>query len=275
MTAIRSETGVRDPDRRCALDALPDGRRTAARAQLLDRYLGLVHHVAREIGARTPAVEVDELVSAGTIGLVRALDSFDLSRGLAFSTYAVRRIRGAILDDLRSRDWTPRSVRAKSRKLLAATPSCRAGSAARPSRERSRRRSASTSRPTGSGAARPRATSWSRSTAPHAGPPERALSRGDDRRSRSADSGQALARAEEIRASQQAIAAAGEGADGALALLLRRAQPPPDRRDPARDRVADLADPDPGAQALAQSPQRPARRLMSSPAAVGLRCCLW
>jgi RNA polymerase sigma factor for flagellar operon FliA len=94
---------------------------TSARAQLLDRYLGLVHHVAREIGARTPAVEVDELVSAGTIGLVRALDGFDLSRGLAFSTYAVRRIRGAILDDLRSRDWTPRSVRAKNRKLLAAT----------------------------------------------------------------------------------------------------------------------------------------------------------
>jgi RNA polymerase sigma factor for flagellar operon FliA len=93
----------------------------AARAQLLDRYLGLVHHVAREVGARTPAVELAELVSAGTIGLVRALDSFDLSRGLAFSTYAVRRIRGAILDDLRSRDWVPRSVRAKSRKLLAAT----------------------------------------------------------------------------------------------------------------------------------------------------------
>jgi RNA polymerase sigma factor FliA len=93
----------------------------AARNQLLDCYLGLVHHVARAIGKRTPAVELDELVSAGTIGLVRALDSFDLSRGLAFSTYAVQRIRGAILDDLRSRDWTPRSVRAKNRKLLATT----------------------------------------------------------------------------------------------------------------------------------------------------------
>ncbi|HYC30821.1 MAG TPA: FliA/WhiG family RNA polymerase sigma factor [Gemmatimonadales bacterium] len=91
----------------------------SARAQLLDRYLGLVHHVAREIGARTPAVELDELVSAGTLGLVRALDSFDLSRGLAFSTYAVRRIRGSILDELRSRDWTPRSVRSKGRKLQA------------------------------------------------------------------------------------------------------------------------------------------------------------
>jgi RNA polymerase sigma factor for flagellar operon FliA len=120
MTAIRSEQTTPT-----LTDALWARYRATgdelARTQLLDRYLGLVHHVAREVGARTPAVEVDELVSAGTIGLVRALDSFDLSRGLAFSTYAVRRIRGAILDDLRSRDWTPRSVRAKSRKLLAAT----------------------------------------------------------------------------------------------------------------------------------------------------------
>ena len=97
-----------------------------ARAQLLDRYLGLVHHVAREVGARTTAVELDDLVSAGTLGLVRALESFDLSRGLAFSTYAVRRIRGAILDDLRSRDWTPRSVRVKGRKLAAAAAALQA-----------------------------------------------------------------------------------------------------------------------------------------------------
>ena len=121
MTAIRSEQSpaTLTPDALWA--RYRTNGDTAARAQLLDRYLGLVHHVARQIGARTPAVEVDELVSAGTLGLVRALDSFDLSRGLAFSTYAVQRIRGAILDDLRSRDWTPRSVRAKNRKLLAAT----------------------------------------------------------------------------------------------------------------------------------------------------------
>ncbi|MDX2191757.1 MAG: FliA/WhiG family RNA polymerase sigma factor [Gemmatimonadales bacterium] len=91
-----------------------------ARAALLDRYLGLVHHVAREVAQRAPQMEVDDLVSAGTIGLVKALESFDRSRGLAFSTYAVRRIRGAILDDLRSRDWIPRSVRMKGRKLAAA-----------------------------------------------------------------------------------------------------------------------------------------------------------
>jgi RNA polymerase sigma factor for flagellar operon FliA len=91
-----------------------------ARTQLLDRYLGLVHHVARQIAARvSDCVELDDLVSAGTLGLVQALESFDLSRGLAFSTYAMRRIRGAILDELRSRDWVPRSVRAKARQLAA------------------------------------------------------------------------------------------------------------------------------------------------------------
>jgi RNA polymerase sigma factor FliA len=91
-----------------------------ARSQLLDRYLGLVHHVARQVAARvSDVVEVDDLVSAGTLGLVQALESFDLSRGLAFSTYAMRRIRGSILDELRSRDWVPRSVRAKGRQIAA------------------------------------------------------------------------------------------------------------------------------------------------------------
>ena len=90
-----------------------------ARAQLLVRHLGLVHHVAREVSRRIPSVELGELVSAGALGLKKALDSFDLSRGLAFSTYAVLRIRGAILDDLRSRDSTPRSVRVKRRRIEA------------------------------------------------------------------------------------------------------------------------------------------------------------
>lgn len=93
----------------------------AARAQLLDRYLGLVHHVARQVAGRvSDVVELDDLVSAGTLGLVQALDSFDLSRGLAFSTFAVRRIRGAMLDELRARDWVPRSVRARGRRMATA-----------------------------------------------------------------------------------------------------------------------------------------------------------
>ena len=93
-----------------------------ARAELLDRYLGLVHHVARQIAERVPdEVELDDLVSAGALGLVMALQSFDRSRGLVFSTYAMPRIRGAILDDLRARDWVPRSVRAKARRITQAT----------------------------------------------------------------------------------------------------------------------------------------------------------
>ena len=93
---------------------------TDARSQLLDRYLGLVHHSARDMAGRIGhAVEFEDLLSAGTIGLVQALEGFDRSRGWAFSTYAVRRIRGAILDELRSRDWRPRSVRTKGRQLAA------------------------------------------------------------------------------------------------------------------------------------------------------------
>lgn len=105
-----------------------------ARAQLLVRHLGLVHHVAREVSRRIPSVELGELVSAGALGLMKALDSFDLSRGLAFSTYAVLRIRGAILDDLRSRDSTPRSVRVKRRRIeaIAAALEARLGRAPTP-----------------------------------------------------------------------------------------------------------------------------------------------
>ena len=92
-----------------------------AREQLLSQHLGLVHHIARQIAERVPdGVELDDLVSAGALGLVLALESFEPARGLAFSTYATPRIRGSILDDLRSRDWVPRSVRAKSRKIQAA-----------------------------------------------------------------------------------------------------------------------------------------------------------
>lgn len=95
-------------------------RDAEARELLLKQYLGLVHHVAREMHRRTPTLELGDLVSAGTMGLLRALDRFDTSRGLAFSTYAVQRIRGAILDDLRQSDSRPRSLRVKRRRLLAA-----------------------------------------------------------------------------------------------------------------------------------------------------------
>ena len=116
-------TAVPMPEAEARTDVLWARYRSAgdpeARAQLLARHLGLVHHVAREVSRRIPSIEIGELVSAGALGLMKALDSFDLSRGLAFSTYAVLRIRGAILDDLRSRDSTPRSVRMKRRRIEA------------------------------------------------------------------------------------------------------------------------------------------------------------
>ncbi|MGH7579215.1 MAG: sigma-70 family RNA polymerase sigma factor [Gemmatimonadales bacterium] len=126
---IRKDTMPGDLWRRYRDTADPGARRG-----LLELYLELVHHVAREMSRRTPAAELDDLVSAGTFGLTGALDSFDLTRGLAFSTYAVRRIRGAILDDLRSRDSVPRAVRVKARRLQVATTALerRLGRAPRP-----------------------------------------------------------------------------------------------------------------------------------------------
>jgi RNA polymerase sigma factor for flagellar operon FliA len=92
-----------------------------ARDRLLEEHLGLVHHVARQI-SRTLAVraDFDELVSAGAIGLMTALEGFDATRGLAFSTFAAPRIRGAILDELRKQDHVPRSIRRKTREITSA-----------------------------------------------------------------------------------------------------------------------------------------------------------
>jgi len=94
---------------------------TDARDALLRENLSLVHHVARQLARSLAAdADVDELVSAGTMGLMSALESFDVGRGLAFSTFAVPRIRGAILDELRRQDHVPRSVRRKTRGIATA-----------------------------------------------------------------------------------------------------------------------------------------------------------
>lgn len=92
----------------------------SARAQLLSQHLGLVHHVVRQIAARVgDAVAFDDLIGAGTLGLVQAFEGFDATKGAAFSTYATTRIRGAVLDELRAADWRPRSVRTRVRELHA------------------------------------------------------------------------------------------------------------------------------------------------------------
>lgn len=88
------------------------------RQKLLGEYLPLVKSVAGRMAMGFPrSVELSDLVSTGVIGLVEAFQNFDPSRGVKFETYAVPRIRGAILDELRALDWVPRSTRAKSRMI--------------------------------------------------------------------------------------------------------------------------------------------------------------
>lgn len=88
------------------------------RERLMAAHLNLVYHVARGVHRRLGgAAELDELVSAGTLGLAEAIDRFDPSRGLAFSTYAVPRIHGAIVDELRRLDHVPSSIRRRARAL--------------------------------------------------------------------------------------------------------------------------------------------------------------
>jgi len=92
-----------------------------ARARLLVAHMGLVHLCAHRLRSRVPyGVALEELVSAGTLGLVQALEGFDAERGLAFSSYSVPRIRGAMLDEVRRLDWRPRSVRARGRRVAEA-----------------------------------------------------------------------------------------------------------------------------------------------------------
>jgi RNA polymerase sigma factor for flagellar operon FliA len=97
-------------------------RDLTTRSELLERHLYLVRLLARKLSMRIGrTVEIDDLISAGTLGLVQALEGFDVSLGNAFVTYASRRISGAMLDELRNRDWVPRSVRSKARKLYQAS----------------------------------------------------------------------------------------------------------------------------------------------------------
>ncbi|HET8930865.1 MAG TPA: RNA polymerase sigma factor WhiG [Acidimicrobiales bacterium] len=88
------------------------------RDQLILQYSPLVKYVAGRVAAGLPSsVDQGDLVSCGMFGLVDAIDKFDPERGFRFETYAITRIRGAIMDELRSMDWVPRSVRAKTRRI--------------------------------------------------------------------------------------------------------------------------------------------------------------
>jgi RNA polymerase sigma factor for flagellar operon FliA len=87
-----------------------------ARDRLILQYSPLVKYVAGRVAVGLPqSVEQADLVSYGIFGLIDAIEKFDPGRGFKFETYAISRIKGAILDELRSIDWVPRSVRAKGR----------------------------------------------------------------------------------------------------------------------------------------------------------------
>src|SRR5271156_2989889 len=91
---------------------------TDLRNQLVELYLPLVKYNAERIWARLPeGVDLDDLISAGVFGLMDAIDAFDLDRGVKFETYCVPRIRGAMLDELRTMDWVPRLVRSKATQM--------------------------------------------------------------------------------------------------------------------------------------------------------------
>ncbi len=88
------------------------------RNHLMEEYLPLVKYNAERIYAKLPdEVELDDLISAGIFGMMDAIEAFDLARGVKFSTYCAPRVRGAILDELRSMDWVPRLVRSRAHKL--------------------------------------------------------------------------------------------------------------------------------------------------------------
>ncbi len=93
------------------------GERTL-RDQLIVRYAPLVKYVAGRVAVGLPhTIEQSDLVSYGMFGLIDAIDKFDTERQIKFETYAITRIKGAIIDELRSIDWVPRSVRAKARSV--------------------------------------------------------------------------------------------------------------------------------------------------------------
>lgn len=87
------------------------------REKLILQYAPLVKYVAGKIAIAAPTIEYDDLVNYGIIGLIDAIEKFDPNQGWLFKTYALKRIRGAISDELRQLDWIPRQIRTKAKQL--------------------------------------------------------------------------------------------------------------------------------------------------------------
>jgi len=122
LTPTEDEKAQAKADGDAALRELWEGFKATGdqhlRERLILHYSPLVKYVAGRVGVGLPPnVEQGDLVSYGIFGLIDAIEKFDLDRAIKFETYAINRIRGAIIDELRSIDWIPRSVRSKARNV--------------------------------------------------------------------------------------------------------------------------------------------------------------
>ncbi|MDY6851385.1 MAG: FliA/WhiG family RNA polymerase sigma factor [Thermodesulfobacteriota bacterium] len=115
--ALAGQKNGYDPSnvRSDSVQATWNGLTKEERNEYIEKYSPLIRYISDRIAARLPAhVSRDDLVSSGILGLIDAVDKFDPKRKIMFKTYAEFRIKGAMLDELRSMDWVPRSVRRKS-----------------------------------------------------------------------------------------------------------------------------------------------------------------
>lgn len=117
----RPGKGKEDPDQKTTDELWRAYKATGdqnLRNLLIEKYYPMVRYISERLLQTLPkSIELDDLCSAGLFGLMDAIDGFDLERGIKFKTYCTTRIRGAILDELRSQDWVPRLVRVKANRL--------------------------------------------------------------------------------------------------------------------------------------------------------------
>jgi len=115
------DTGVKEVELRDLWRRYKQGGDASARERLVVAYSPMVKFVAGRLGAGLPShVDDSDLISYGLMGLIGAIERFEPERGIKFETFAMTRIRGAIIDELRSLDWVPRSVRSRAREIEAA-----------------------------------------------------------------------------------------------------------------------------------------------------------
>jgi RNA polymerase sigma factor for flagellar operon FliA len=112
------ETGVKEVELRDLWRRYKEEGDAGARERLVVAYSPMVKFVAGRLGAGLPShVDDADLISYGLMGLIGAIERFEPERGIKFETFAMTRIRGAIIDELRSLDWVPRSVRSRAREI--------------------------------------------------------------------------------------------------------------------------------------------------------------